>query len=244
MEFTYDAYQHLLKKIRERGYQITDYKNWRKTKRCVILRHDVDNDIEKAVKLAGMEKTVGVVSTYFVLLTSDFYNVFSKKSSDGLKQIAANGHTIGLHFDEVRYSELSGDVGAVKEKIIEEAELLGRAVGEKIDIVSMHRPSQFVLEADINIPGMVNSYGKTYFKEFKYLSDSRRRWREPVDEIIESGEYERLHILTHPFWYNETEEELHDSVLDFVYRGNMERYHALDSNITDLAKIIKPQEIL
>ena len=39
------------------------------------------------------------------------------------------------------------------------------------------------------VPGMINGYGKVYFKEFKYLSDSRRWWREPVEEIIESGQY-------------------------------------------------------
>ncbi|MBD5550884.1 MAG: hypothetical protein HDQ96_06875 [Lachnospiraceae bacterium] len=182
----------------------------------MILRHDIDYDIEKAVRLSAIER-VGGAGTYFVLLTSDFYNVFSKKSSEGLKQIAENGHTVAPHFDEVRYPELLGDVETVKEKIIEEAEL--------------------------NIPGMINSYGQTYFKEFKYLSDSRRRWREPVDEIIRSKGYERLHILTHPFWYNETEEDIHKSVSKFINSGNGYRYQAMEENITDLASVMRKDEI-
>lgn len=244
MKFTYDGYRNLLEKIRSKGYQTTDYKNWKKSDRCVILRHDIDNDIDKAVRLSELERIGGVNSTYFVLLSSDFYNVFSKKSNDGLRQILANGHTIGLHFDEVRYPELSGDIEAVKEKIMEEAEILSRAVGSKIDTVSMHRPSRAVLDADLKIPGIINSYGRTYFKEFKYLSDSRRRWREPVEEIVESGEYKRLHILTHAFWYNETEEDIRKSISKFINHGNSQRYQTMKANITDLSSIMAEDEVI
>lgn len=122
MEFTYGAYQGLLKKLKRHGYQVVNYKNWRNTKRCVILRHDIDYDIDKAVRLSFLEKIGGVNSTYFVLLTSDFYNVFSQRTSDGLKQIIDNDHTIGLHFDEMRYLELSGDIEGIKRKITEERE--------------------------------------------------------------------------------------------------------------------------
>ncbi len=244
MKFTYDGYGNLLRKIRGKGYQIADYKNWQESDRCVILRHDIDNDIGKAVKLSKIERLRGVSSTYFVLLTSDSYNVFSKKSNDGLKQILANGHTIGLHFDEVRYPELSGDIEAVKEKIVEETEILSGVIGSKVDIVSMHRPSRLVLDADLDIPGIINSYGRTFFKEFKYLSDSRHRWRESVEKIIESEEYKRLHILTHAFWYNETEQDIHKSVSDFVNNGNSQRYQAMVENITDLASIMAEDEVV
>lgn len=244
MKFTYDAYRELLNKIRDKGYRITDYKSWQEGERSVILRHDIDTDINKAVKLASIEKTEDVQSTYFVLITSDFYNVFSKKSRDGIKQIMDSGHTIGLHFDEVCYPELSGEVEAVKRKIMEEAALLGSAIGTRVDIVSMHRPSQFVLEADMDIPGMINSYGQAYFKEFKYLSDSRRRWREPVDDMIESGRYEKFHILTHPFWYSETEEDIHEAVSKFINGGNDFRYQVMTSNITDMGSIMTEQEVI
>lgn len=244
MEFTYEDYQGLLKLLTKHNYRFANYKNWRETDRCVVLRHDIDYDISKAVGLSAVEKSGGVESTYFVLLTSDFYNIFSQKSIDGLRQIMANGHTIGLHFDEVRYPELEGDEEAVKEKIIEEAEILSRAVGGKVDIVSMHRPSKFVLDANLKIPGMINSYGEIYFKEFKYLSDSRRRWREPVEDIIESEKYERLHILTHAFWYNETAEDIHGSVFKFINHGNIQRYRTMEENITDLASIMEEKEIV
>lgn len=192
----------------------------------------------------GLRSSGGVNSTYFVLLTSDFYNIFSGKSSDGLKRIIENGHAIGLHFDEKRYSGISEDVEAVKERIIEEAEILGKAIGSKVNIVSMHRPSRYVLDADLNVPEIINSYGKTYMKGFKYLSDSRRRWREPVNEIIESGKYNRLHILTHAFWYNETGTDINRSVSKFINAGNICRYQAMKENITDLASVMAESEVI
>jgi len=156
------------------------------TKRnSVILRHDMDYDIDKAVEMLKFEHELGICSTYFVLLTSDFDNVFSKSSVQKLLKIINNGHELGLHFDEMRYSRYT--VEEMCRNILNEAEILQNAVNAKIAVVSMHRPSEKTLDADLKIPGMINSYGHTFFRDFKYLSDSRRRWREPAKEIIENG---------------------------------------------------------
>ena len=98
--------------------------------------------------------------------------------------------------------------------------MLGEAVGSPIRVVSMHRPRKATLDSNLMVPGMINGYGKVYFKEFKYLSDSRRWWREPVEEIIESGQYKRLHILTHAFWYEKNEQTLEETVSRFVNKPN------------------------
>lgn len=243
MEFTYQSYRNLLDKLHRHGYDIVGYEDWEQYERCAVLRHDVDNDLGKAVDLALLEQKVGVKATYFVLITSDFYNVFSKESGDSLKRIMDCGHTIGLHFDEVRYPEIVGNIEVIKDKIIEELRLLEVAINKKVKVVSMHRPSKSVLEADLKIPGITNSYGWKFFKEFKYLSDSRRRWREPIDEIIDGEKYARLHILTHAFWYNNVETDIHDSVSHFVNDGNRKRYQFMESNITDLASIMRKSEV-
>lgn len=108
----------------------------------------------------------------------------------------------------------------------------------------MHRPSRETLEADYDIPGIVNSYGKTFFHDFKYLSDSRRRWREPVEDIIRSGEHDRLHILTHAFWYHEEEEDISQTVGEFIRSANRERYAQMMENITDLPSILREEAVL
>lgn len=245
MKFTYEAYKHMLGNLKKHGYQTASYRNWMQMDRCVILRHDIDCDIDKAVRLAEIEKNAwgGVSGTYFVMLTSDFYNVFSKESYEGLRRIAACGHDIGLHFDEARYPELAGNMEEMREKIITEARTLSMALGCRVDTVSMHRPGREMLDEDLQIPGMINSYGKEFFRVFKYLSDSRCRWREPVDEIIESEIYERLHILTHAFWYDGEEAGIYGSVSRFVNSGKQKRYMALKQNFTNLESVMKISDI-
>lgn len=244
MQFTYDSYRKLLILLQKQGYEQSAYHNWENKKRCVILRHDVDCDMDAALRMAYLENQWGgVKSTYFLLLTSDFYNVFSRENSEKINKIMDYGHEVGLHFDEMNYPELAGNGKAVCEKILQESGQLEKVTGKPVKLVSMHRPSRKILESNLMIPGMINSYGDVYFHDFKYLSDSRRHWREPVEEIIASGKYEKLHILTHPFWYRENEVNIHDAVKEFVNSANEQRYHIMLQNITDLETIMRKEEI-
>lgn len=91
---------------------------------------------------------------------------------------------------------------------------------------------------------MANSYGKKFFEEFKYISDSRRRWREDAIGIINSGEFDKLQILTHAFWYNDNEESIKDTVTKYIRLGNVERYDEYSKNFTLLDEVIKKEEVL
>ena len=138
-------------------------------------------------------------------------------------------------FDEVAY----GDTDVPVETLIRrEADILSDILGTPVTTVSMHRPSKKTLESDLQIPGLVNSYGKTFFRDFKYLSDSRCRWREPVMDIIQSEEYARLHILTHAIWYHDEAQGIEATVKNFILSGNRERYIQMMNNITDLNSIV------
>lgn len=241
MEFTYSGYRRLLSLLRENGYAIAGYDNWREFPRCVILRHDIDTSLEDAVKLGELEAEAGVRSTFFVLLRTDFYNPASAKSLATIRKLREMGHEIGLHFDETSYAPVAG--GEILEKMVHEADTLSMIFGFPVKSVSMHRPSRETLDANYHIPGLVNSYGKLFFRDFKYLSDSRRRWREPVEDIIRSRQYERLHILTHAFWYHEREEDITETVGRFIRAANGERYRAMSENLTDLPSVLKESEI-
>ena len=72
VEFTYSAYKNLIHLLQTGGYRVCSYHNWQDTARCVILRHDIDSSLGQAMALARVERELGVSSTYFVLLTSDF----------------------------------------------------------------------------------------------------------------------------------------------------------------------------
>ena len=242
MKFTYDSYRGLIHLLKDNNYSFCSYHNWDEVKKCVILRHDIDNDIEKALRFAELEKEEAVSSTYFVLLTSNFYNVFSSENQIRLNKIISLGHDIGLHFDEANYRIESID--SMRRIIMNEADLLSNAIGRQVKSVSMHRPSKSTLNADLKIQGLVNSYGKTYFNDFKYISDSRRRWREPVEEIITSKQFNRMHILTHAFWYNDVECTIQENVKKYVNSANIERYYNMKSNITDIDSIMSMEEVL
>ena len=243
MEFTCQAYRELLSLLRQRGYAFRNYHNYEEAPRCVILRHDVDTSLSQAVRLAELEAEEGVCSTWFVLLRTDFYNVFSRAGAEALERIRSLGHEIGLHFDEASYVPAL-EPEEVVQNIIKECGLLSALLETAVSTVSMHRPSKATLEADFHIPANVNYYVTTFFHDFKYLSDSCRRWREPVLDIVRSGEYNRLHILTHAFWYHEEEKDISQTVGDFIRSAHRERYRQMAENITDLESILSEEEVL
>ena len=237
MVFTYSGYRNLISRIKESDYEICNYHNYVSAEKCAILRHDIDNSSEAALRLGKVEETMGVHSTWFVLITSNFYNPASAECRTALKELQSMGHEIGLHFDEMAYGEAlpSGQIIAAIQK---EAAILSQILETPVTTVSMHRPSKETLDANLEIPGMVNSYGKTFFHDFKYLSDSRHRWRESVEDVIKSGKHNRLHILTHAFWYHEQEETIEETVGNFIRSANRERYEQMREHITDLSSII------
>lgn len=245
MLFTYESYAAMLKSLNRKGYDFKNYNSWQETGRSVILRHDVDNSLEKAAILSEVEKSVfpeGVQATYFVLVSTNFYNIHSQDSKKQMRQIIRNGGIIGLHFDETQYT--ISDEREMQKYVREEADILSAVVGEKINVVSMHRPSRNFLSSDMEFPGIINSYSETYFKNMKYLSDSRRHWRENADEIIEDSLYPRLHILTHPFWYmQDREKPLKETLQSAVLQASLHYYDNLNNNFRELDTELKRSEI-
>ncbi|MCF0185976.1 MAG: hypothetical protein HUJ98_05760 [Bacteroidaceae bacterium] len=238
MEFTYDAYKGLVELIRTEGYEFKSYHDFDE-KPCVIMRHDIDLDVKKAYEFSLVEDKLGIKSTYFALLNTDFYNLASNTCKDLLKDMIARGHEIGLHFDEARYAELDSFDAIVAK----EAGTLSEIIDAPVKTVSMHRPSQKALTGDWRFEGIVNTYGKTFFNDFKYLSDSRMNWREDPVNAIKSGEFNHIQIVTHPFWYGKSQGEFKDLLLKFAKAAGSERYDALCDNIKDFENVIKKEEI-
>lgn len=241
MEFTYDAYREMLFLLREHQYRPCGYFDYEDSGKCVILRHDIDYSVERALTLAQLEHDEGVRSTYFALLRTDFYNPSSKNVTDMLRQIHAMGHEVGLHFDEAAYPDCTAE--ELPALLKREARLLSDICDIPIRSFSMHRPNHITLEKNLHADGLVNSYGQEFFHNFKYLSDSRKNWREPVLDVIRSDEYARLHILTHAFWYREKDEDIKQRISCFIREAKMDRYSYMKSNIRDLGSILDPSEL-
>lgn len=245
-EFTYLWYEYLINQIYENGYNIANYHNYNIIDKPCILRHDIDMDLKKAADFAGVEAKArlgsNVKATYFILLSSDFYNPFSTESLRSIDKILSYGNDIGLHFDEQKY-DLQSNSLTIQDYVEEELELLGRLLGLKIRVVSMHRPSKATLEGNYHFATAINSYSEEYFQCFKYLSDSRMNWRENAFEVIQSKKYDKLHILTHPFWYSKVEENTRSKLLGFINRACTDRYGWVTNNFRDIEEFINLEEV-
>ena len=228
----------MIEALKNNGYKVCLYDEICEGKQC-ILRHDIDFDIKKSLELARLENQLRVKSTYFVLLKTDFYNPISKKSIDMLKEIINLGHAVGLHYDEKSYEDGCDVVNAIKKECL----ILGQALDYQIKIVSMHRPSKKTLESNYVIEGIINSYSDKFFKEYKYISDSRRNWREDPFELIDSNKYEKLHILTHAFWYHESLSSIKKDLSSFISNSKFVCYENMKDNLTNLDEIISMQSI-
>lgn len=244
MRFTYSWYKELLKKIKDSDYGMADFINWREYDKSIILRHDIDMNLASAVEIAKIEQKVLGTSnsaTYFILVSTNFYNIFSKESRNYIQEIIKCGGEIGLHFDETQYGIFSEQ--DLVQQILKEKNILENVVEQEVKVVSMHRPSKKILSNEITLKGMINAYANTYLRDMKYVSDSRRNWREDIDNIISSGEYERVCILTHPIWYRESEDSLRKTIWRQIVQGAEDRCYALKNNISDFNSVVAEQEL-
>ena len=214
--FTLKHYEEICKKIAKSQYKICFFNEYSPDyKDVIILRHDVDLDLEQSMKIANIENKYNIKSTFFLWLRSPFYNIFEKKYTDIIYKIINLGHQIGLHFDESSYRiENEIDLNNYIEK---ETNILKSFFKMNIHAVSMHRPSKWILDNDIQLKKYINVYSKMYFEEFKYFSDSRRQWKEGcVCKKINTNKYNKLHILIHPFWWTNNSVNLDKRMANFI----------------------------
>jgi hypothetical protein len=181
-----------------------------------LLRHDVDISIKKAVEMAEVEAEKSLHSTYYILLTSPFYNTFSTDNIQRIKTIRELGMGIGLHYDpsvcDLNNDRMTGD-------IVQQLRLLETYIGKLEGLsVTFHRPVMG-RDVDTDLIGQLDDmeiYCPNYDDRFKYISDSGHNWRENPYDTVE--EFKMVHLNTHPIWYShvglEMEECLHDISLD------------------------------
>jgi len=230
MDFLISDYKRIIDELRDHGYHFIGYDEAGRFEKEAILRHDVDVSTEKALELAEYESQWGVKSTYYFLLNSHFYNMVNKRNVEIVKKIHALGHSVGLHFDETNYqldeTDATGRNQKVQRLILKEKNLFEQLLEDvPVKSVSMHIPSKATLEANLHFEdGFINSYAYEFFKGYKYVSDSEMRWRENVWEIIASGEYNKLHVLTHPIWYDTELLKKEEKVKNFLIQKKEESF--------------------
>ncbi len=177
----------------------------------VLWRHDVDYSVHRAVALARLEAELGARATYFVSLHSDVYNALEPAVHARLREIAALGHWIGLHFD----AGFPGG-GSLDDRAAWEARVLSEALEVRVGAVSLHNPSvSGTQDLDVEtLGGILHAGARSVRERYAYISDSNGYWRfDRLPEVLAAAAPDRLHVLTHPEWWQEAAMPPRDRIL-------------------------------
>ena len=141
----------------------------------IYLRHDVDLSLDAALRMAELEASHDVRTTYLLMTESVFYNLASSEGVAAIARLRELGHAVGLH--------------AVYPNVV---------LDERFDpVVSWHNPKAEYMSA--TIAGAVNVYAEPYFDRATYRSDSNQHWRFGCPhEELRGGGFPWLQILVHP----------------------------------------------
>ena len=104
-DFTLKSYRSLLEAFQKADYQFQTFEAFMEHPaegKTVVMRHDVDEKAPNALKMAQLEHELGIRATYF------FRIVKQSNVPEMIRGIAALGHEIGYHYEDLATAE--GDV--------------------------------------------------------------------------------------------------------------------------------------
>ncbi len=201
-DFTEENYRYLLR-IAKQHYQFITYTGIEKPGKKLLWRHDIDLSVQRAYRLAQIEKEEGVYSTYFIHLHNEFYNLFEFDITQKIKEIRDMGHEIALHFDPLYYGNIK-TLEQLEKYLNLEKHFIEDVFNIKCKAFSFHNPDTFNYKAftQTQIAGMINTYSNFLQDNYAYCSDSNGYWRfERLQDVLESQKYDNLQVLTHPGWW-------------------------------------------
>lgn len=176
IDFTIKIYTLLLDELKSRGYGFQSVVDWclKPQSRIVMLRHDVDLRNWAALRLAKLEHSMGINSTYYFRMTKQSYD------RGIIKEIAGLGHEIGYHYEDLTSAD--GDqeraITAFQNNLAKLRELYpvqticmhGRS-GSQYDNRDLWKKYDY---RDFGI--LCEPYVDLDYKRVLYLSDTGRRW--------------------------------------------------------------------
>lgn len=235
--FTFDFYKNLLKLIKENNYSFCQFSYEDiPSFNSIFLRHDVDINLNNALKIASLEYDLKIKSIFLIQPDSDFYNILNTKTLHQINQISSYGHDIGLHIDASKISDFN--------RLQDYINITFNYYKNFIDlkpIISFHRPSPTLLLQNIKFDGFIHTYENIFFKQLSYFSDSNHHcfWDKKFYNSI--NEKKSLQLLIHPIWWRDIScsiKELYfllekDNIqqLQFNLKNNIKSYQYLQSDI-------------
>lgn len=193
VEFTRRWYREFIERLQADGYTFRGFGD-RMEDTDILLRHDVDLSLASALRTAELEASLGVHSTYCVLLGSGLYNPLSRQNRERLDRIDSLGHDVALHFSTHKYWDEQPDPGAVEARVADELAVLESGLGISTETVSFHIPPEWVLGRTFS--GFHSTYEPAYYENIAYVADSGQRWRDEPPRLHDRDG--AVQILTHP----------------------------------------------
>lgn len=221
------SYKDFINQFLRQGYTITSFDELNlKNDSQLILRHDVDFDLRAAYQIAKIENNLNINSTFFFLLRGDFYNLLNDDNYNYVKKIKSFGHNITLHYDTSIYKDS-------KRELCNEVKIFEDFFNTKVNIISIHRPSEDFLKNPNGYFEITNTYENKFFKDIKYFADSGGRFR--FGNPLESKEFHTRHniqLVTHPIWWVSNFGSVDATLYDLVKRRNSNLISLLKKNCT------------
>lgn len=208
-DYSIASYAATLADYKAAGYAVTSFQSYleQPAAKHMILRHDIDNCINQALRIAEVDAAAGCSSTFFLRVHARGYNLLALPSLRIVQQIENLGHEVQLHLEGGLCDWLGGDnlEWANRQRQVFEA-----AVGRKLGGFSSHEPArmggvefanQLLTEWGDSV--RYHAYEERFMMpNMKYLSDSSGRWREGHFGLWVNKE-PQMQVLTHPFWWFE-----------------------------------------
>jgi hypothetical protein len=207
--FSFADYSRVLRAFLADGYAVTGFQDYLDNPRArhLVLRHDIDNDIQQARRVARLDAEAGCSSAFFLRVHARGYNLLSLSSLEAIREMTDLGHEVGLHL-EGGIGDIVG--GSMDEWADRQRAVFEAATGRELTGFSVHEPARMggieyadTLLARWAAPVRYHAYeSKFTTPTMKYLSDSSGNWREGhFGHWV--GKAPLIQVLTHPFWWFE-----------------------------------------
>lgn len=206
-DFSLASYSSTLRAYLADGYAVTSFQEYlaEPHPQHMVLRHDIDNDIHLALRVARVDAEAGCTSSFFLRVHARGYNLLDLPSLVCIREMEQLGHEVQLHLEGGIREVLGGDDldWAERQRTVFEA-----AVGRPLGGFSVHEPARMggLGFADSLLERWSDTVAYHAYEErfttpsMKYLSDSSGRWREGhFAEWV--GKEPLMQVLTHPFWW-------------------------------------------
>jgi len=121
MDFTVYKYQQLLEALMNQGYSFQTFAEFldKPEEKVIILRHDVDAKKLNSLRFAKIQHEAGVKGTYYFRMVPQSFD------EKVILDIAAMGHEIGYHYEEM---DLTASKLRVRGSALKEEELMDEAI--------------------------------------------------------------------------------------------------------------------